>query len=118
LNERLEAALRQRERRHRRRAFLSTACSVAQPGPGNPLNQRWDSAPRDCGDGREGSSIGRSHPASASLALRAGSPPRAAANRQQEHPMLELIGAILVGAFALTFGVLCVGPMVLKSEDQ
>jgi len=32
--------------------------------------------------------------------------------------MLELIGAILVGAFALTFGVLCVGPMVLKSEDQ
>ncbi|MBB3292748.1 hypothetical protein SAMN05428960_1381 [Mitsuaria sp. PDC51] len=32
--------------------------------------------------------------------------------------MLELIGAILVGAFALTFGVLCVGPMVLQSDDQ
>jgi hypothetical protein len=31
--------------------------------------------------------------------------------------MLEVIGAILVGAFALTFGVLCIGPMMLKSED-
>lgn len=31
--------------------------------------------------------------------------------------MLELIGAILVGAFALTFGVLCIGPMMLKSDD-
>ena len=31
--------------------------------------------------------------------------------------MLELIGAILVGAFALTFGVLCVGPMMLAPDD-
>lgn len=31
--------------------------------------------------------------------------------------MLEVIGAILVGAFALTFGVLCIGPMMLKSEE-
>jgi len=31
--------------------------------------------------------------------------------------MLELIGAILVGAFALTFGVLCVGPMILQGDD-
>lgn len=31
--------------------------------------------------------------------------------------MLEVIGAILVGAFALTFGVMCIGPMMLKSED-
>jgi len=31
--------------------------------------------------------------------------------------MLEVIGAILVGAFALTFGVLSVGPMMLKRED-
>ena len=31
--------------------------------------------------------------------------------------MLELIGAILVGAFTLTFGVLCVGPMMLKPDD-
>lgn len=31
--------------------------------------------------------------------------------------MLEVIGAILVGAFALTFMVLCVGPMMLNSED-
>ncbi len=32
--------------------------------------------------------------------------------------MIELIGAILVGAFALTFVVLSVGPMMLQSEDQ
>jgi hypothetical protein len=31
--------------------------------------------------------------------------------------MLEVIGAILVGAFALTFGVLCVGPMMLTPEE-
>ncbi|ALV07538.1 hypothetical protein DES44_1390 [Roseateles depolymerans] len=31
--------------------------------------------------------------------------------------MLEVIGAILVGAFALTFGVLSIGPMMLKRED-
>ena len=34
-----------------------------------------------------------------------------------EQSMLEVIGAILVGAFALTFGVLSVGPMMLKPED-
>lgn len=32
--------------------------------------------------------------------------------------MLEVIGAILVGVFALTFGVMCVGPMMLKPEDR
>lgn len=32
--------------------------------------------------------------------------------------MLEMIGAILVGAFALTFGVLSIGPMMLTPDDQ
>lgn len=32
--------------------------------------------------------------------------------------MMEVIGAILVGAFALTFGVLCVSPMMLTRDDK
>lgn len=80
-------------------------------------NQRWVTASRDCGARRDRSSIDRSHPAF--RASRPGSRESAAMRPTafQEHPMLELIGAILVGAFALTFGVLCIGPMMLGTED-
>ena len=83
----------------------------------NPLNQRWVTASRGCGARRDRSSIDRSHPAF--RAARPGSREPAATRPTafQEHPMLELIGAILVGAFALTFGVLCIGPMMLGTED-
>lgn len=31
--------------------------------------------------------------------------------------MLEVIGAILAGAFALTFGVMSIGPMMLNPDE-
>lgn len=32
--------------------------------------------------------------------------------------MIETIGAILVGAFAITFGVMSIGPLMLHSDEQ